>query len=248
MSIYPPASPHTRQASTASNSSLSGVSTYSFPSSRSATVSPTSSLSSRFGKFENRSANLTAGHKHAASLGGPAPMLSSYTTNLANSSSSTSTSEAPSRQPTPLTPPRNASPLTRQPTHNRGASVPNYSPNPNVSPTAAARPTPSPYNSAHRNSVIAGTTSLKKDDITHLRNSSVSHFRTLSRLTNEGNAEEFGIVAGASENVAGMHGRKRLQRAQTDNMTSWERMTWMDKRRQYIQAYEYLCHIGEAKE
>ncbi|KAI5842754.1 hypothetical protein BZA05DRAFT_344221 [Tricharina praecox] len=175
-------------------------------------------------------------------------MLSSYTTNLANSSSSTSTSEAPSRQPTPLTPPRNASPLTRQPTHNRGASVPNYSPNPNVSPTAAARPTPSPYNSAHRNSVIAGTTSLKKDDITHLRNSSVSHFRTLSRLTNEGNAEEFGIVAGASENVAGMHGRKRLQRAQTDNMTSWERMTWMDKRRQYIQAYEYLCHIGEAKE
>ena len=247
MSIYPQSSSHTRQASTASTSSLSGLSAYSFTASRSATVSSTSSLSSRFGKLEGRSGFLTAGHKHTASLAGPAPMLSSYTTNLSNRSS-IDTSESPTRQPTPLTPPRNGSPLARQPTHNRGASVPNFSPNPNVSPTAATRPTPSPYNSAHRHSVIAGTSSLKKDDITHLRNSSVSHFRTLSRLTNEGNAEEFGIVAGGGEDVAGMHGRKRLQRAQTDNMTSWERMTWMDKRRQYIQAYEYLCHIGEAKE
>jgi Ras GTPase-activating-like protein IQGAP2/3 len=65
-------------------------------------------------------------------------------------------------------------------------------------------------------------------------------------LTREGSAEEFGIESG--QDVAGMHGRKRLQRAATDNMSSWERMTWMDKRRQYIQAYEYLCHIGEAKE
>jgi len=252
MSIYPPSSPHTRQASTTSTSSLGGLSTYSFPSTRSATPSSASSLSSRFGKLESRSGNLTAGLPHAASLGGPTPMLSTYTTNLPKSSSgggsTTNVNDKPSRQPTPLTPPRNSSPLARLPSHNRGASAPNFPANPNVSPSAAPRPTPSPYNSAHRNSVIAGTSSLKKDELTHLRNSSVSHFRTLSRLTNEGNAEEFGIVAGASEDVAGMHGRKRLQRAQTDNMTSWERMTWMDKRRQYIQAYEYLCHIGEAKE
>lgn len=74
----------------------------------------------------------------------------------------------------------------------------------------------------------------------------MSHFRTLSKLTGEGSKEEFGIEP--AQNVVGLHGRKRLQRAKTDNMSMWDRMTWMDKRRQYIQAYEYLCHIGEAKE
>ena len=28
----------------------------------------------------------------------------------------------------------------------------------------------------------------------------------------------------------------------------WEDRNWMDKQRQFLQAYEYLCHIGEAKE
>lgn len=87
---------------------------------------------------------------------------------------------------------------------------------------------------------------MKKEDIDHLRGSSVSHLRTLSKIAAEGNQEEFGIEP--ADNVVGMQGRKRLQRVKTDNMSMWDRMTWMDKRRQYIQAYEYLCHIGEAKE
>ncbi|KAF8543323.1 hypothetical protein BDD12DRAFT_820840 [Trichophaea hybrida] len=234
MSIYPPSSPHRRQASTASTSSLNSLSNYSFPSSRSTTVTSTSSISSRFSTLESRSGGS---HKHTASVGGRiSPMLSAYTANVSNNDLSLSR---------PTTPPRNGSSLPLGPRHTRGASVPAISPNGSPS---SPRPQPplSPYNSANRNSAIVGTSSLKKDDITHLRNSSVSHFRTLSRLTREGSAEEFGIESG--QDVAGMHGRKRLQRAATDNMSSWERMTWMDKRRQYIQAYEYLCHIGEAKE
>jgi Ras GTPase-activating-like protein IQGAP2/3 len=166
-------------------------------------------------------------------------MLSGYRT----TSPTNETQRLPTSTPSSPPPAPNGSPLVRL--HARGKSVPAaVIPH---SPTTS-RPTPSPYNSAHRNSVIAGTSSLKKDDVKHLRNSSVSHFRTLSRLTNEGSAEEFGIIGPAGEDVAGMHGRKRLARTNTENMTSWERMTWMDKRRQYIQAYEYLCHIGEAKE
>lgn len=30
--------------------------------------------------------------------------------------------------------------------------------------------------------------------------------------------------------------------------TSWQATKWMDQQRQFLQAYEYLCHIGEAKE
>ncbi|KAI5810391.1 hypothetical protein BZA77DRAFT_254940 [Pyronema omphalodes] len=157
-------------------------------------------------------------------------MLSGYTANTP-------------RAGEPTTPPRVVT--ERAPRHVRGASVPVTSPLSPTSPTGVI----SPYNSANRGSYeIVGTSSLKKDDVKHLRNSSVSHFRTLSRLTDEDSAREFGGTVDTGEEVAGMHGRKRLQRAPTENMTSWERMTWMDKRRQYIQAYEYLCHIGEAKE
>ena len=78
-----------------------------------------------------------------------------------------------------------------------------------------------------------------------MRYSSVSHLRTLSQISS-GAASEFNEAVGGE--VAGMQGRRRLQRAQTESLSSWDRLNWMDKRRQYIQAYEYLCHIGEAKE
>ncbi|KAJ3412002.1 hypothetical protein HDV05_001383 [Chytridiales sp. JEL 0842] len=40
------------------------------------------------------------------------------------------------------------------------------------------------------------------------------------------------------------HGRKRITKADTDPRDS----SWMDRERINLQAYEYLCHIGEAKE
>lgn len=39
-------------------------------------------------------------------------------------------------------------------------------------------------------------------------------------------------------------GRIRLQKDERTVITSH----WMDKQRNNLQAYEYLCHIGEAKE
>lgn len=55
-----------------------------------------------------------------------------------------------------------------------------------------------------------------------------------------------------------MHGRRKLQRnegtgrnsavSKTGGEYGWSGRNWMDKQRQFLQAYEYLCHIGEAKE
>jgi Ras GTPase-activating-like protein IQGAP2/3 len=58
-----------------------------------------------------------------------------------------------------------------------------------------------------------------------------------------------------------MQGRRRLKRADSvaggrngavspekPKVSSWAAGNWMDQQRQFLQAYEYLCHIGEAKE
>ena len=46
--------------------------------------------------------------------------------------------------------------------------------------------------------------------------------------------------------LVGTHGRKKLAR---DEAASTDRRgNWMDAQRKHLQAYEYLCHIGEAKE
>lgn len=71
-----------------------------------------------------------------------------------------------------------------------------------------------------------------------------------------------GITTGA-EDVAGLHGRIRLARADGPGTMALGRPTttssssslpftssskWMDTQRHLLQAYEYLCHCGEAKE
>lgn len=45
----------------------------------------------------------------------------------------------------------------------------------------------------------------------------------------------------------GMYGRVRLAKDETSTSQVASK-NWMDKQRKNIQAYEYLCHIGEAKE
>ena len=93
-----------------------------------------------------------------------------------------------------------------------------------------------------------------------LQKSSTSQLRTLSKFAQDASRDEFGIT-NASQEVVGLHGRRRLQRSdnvragKTDvalnnrqNGYGWEGRNWMDKQRQFLQAYEYLCHIGEAKE
>ncbi|KAK3383673.1 hypothetical protein B0T24DRAFT_662140 [Lasiosphaeria ovina] len=101
------------------------------------------------------------------------------------------------------------------------------------------------------------TSPLTTPDIERLGRSSTSQLRTLSRLAQDGSAEEFGITSSAQE-VTGLRGRRRLQRTDTDSTArpglrngggySWDNRNWIEQQRQFLQAYEYLCHIGEAKE
>ncbi|KAH0543591.1 hypothetical protein FGG08_002152 [Glutinoglossum americanum] len=95
-------------------------------------------------------------------------------------------------------------------------------------------------------------------ELQNLQKSSTSHLRTLSRLTQDDSGGDFSITSPAQE-VTGLHGRRRLQRTgstrasngtvgMSNSRGGWSGGNWMDKQRQFLQAYEYLCHIGEAKE
>lgn len=93
-------------------------------------------------------------------------------------------------------------------------------------------------------------------DLESLGRSSTNQLRTLSRLAQSETADEFSITAPAQE-VVGLRGRRKLQRTsrkgnprtgRTSGGYEWESRNWMDKQRQFLQAYEYLCRIGEAKE
>ena len=93
-------------------------------------------------------------------------------------------------------------------------------------------------------------------DLQDLQKSSTGHFRTLSRLVQTPENREFSISP-SGPSVTGMHNRMQLKRvgstvpthgkSQRSRGMDWSDR-WMDKQRHFVQAYEYLCHIGEAKE
>ncbi|KAK1775636.1 hypothetical protein QBC45DRAFT_395941 [Copromyces sp. CBS 386.78] len=94
---------------------------------------------------------------------------------------------------------------------------------------------------------------LARPDLEKLGRSSTSQLRTLSQFAQDGTAGELAMIS-PSQEVVGLRGRRKLQRAdksvtarQKNGGFGWE-TKWMDKQRQFLQAYEYLCHIGEAKE
>ena len=98
---------------------------------------------------------------------------------------------------------------------------------------------------------------LTSPDLTTLKKSSTPYLKTLSKFAQSGSAEELAIT---SPSVAGLSGRRQLKRtdstraSKTSGVSSnarrsaWSENNWMEKQRQFLQAYEYLCHIGEAKE
>ncbi|EHA24224.1 hypothetical protein ASPNIDRAFT_181068 [Aspergillus niger ATCC 1015] len=103
------------------------------------------------------------------------------------------------------------------------------------------------------------THTLSAPELETFQKSSTGHLRTLSKFAKSGETEEFALDSyGAS--VVGLQGRRRLKRADTVTgnnspiarkkpaASAWTAGSWMDKQRQFLQAYEYLCHIGEAKE
>lgn len=103
---------------------------------------------------------------------------------------------------------------------------------------------------------------LAAPDLQSLQKSSTAHLRTLSKLAETASAAEVFSIESPAPDVVGLHGRRRLQRSgttrndrstvalghSTNGYGDWSGTKWMDKQRQFLQAYEYLCHIGEAKE
>ncbi|SLM33906.1 ras gtpase activating protein [Lasallia pustulata] len=100
---------------------------------------------------------------------------------------------------------------------------------------------------------------MSPPDLQTLKNSSTSHLRTLSKFAQNGESDEFSLSSPAPS-VVGLQGRRQLKRTDSTRHSkgtvalgngsgsAWGERNWMDKQRQYLQAYEYLCHIGEAKE
>ncbi|KAK9463144.1 uncharacterized protein V1516DRAFT_672060 [Lipomyces oligophaga] len=83
-------------------------------------------------------------------------------------------------------------------------------------------------------------------DLQTLKSSSTGHFRNLAQNVEISNSNlVLSDLSAEAEDVTGMHGRKRFQR--NEEKQSYAR-DWMDQERKSLQAYEYLCHIGEAKD
>lgn len=107
--------------------------------------------------------------------------------------------------------------------------------------------------SAHSAQLTPQTNLLDNTDFVKLGRSSTSHLRALSKFAEKGADGEF-ILSSPEQGVTGLHGRRRLHRNMSTQgkrqMTApgYGGRTWMDQQRQFLQAYEYLCHIGEAKE
>ena len=97
---------------------------------------------------------------------------------------------------------------------------------------------------------------LSTPELKDLKKSTTSHLRTLSKFAGNDSSEDFAL-ASPTPSVIGMHGRRQLKRTDSTRGgkntvngrgSAWAERNWMDKQRQFLQAYEYLCHIGEAKE
>lgn len=98
---------------------------------------------------------------------------------------------------------------------------------------------------------------LSSPDLTTMKKSTTSHLRTLSKFAQQETSEDFSLTSPAPS-VVGLHGRRQLKRTDStrgskgvvgnQRGSAWTERNWMDKQRQFLQAYEYLCHIGEAKE
>jgi len=84
-----------------------------------------------------------------------------------------------------------------------------------------------------------------------LNRSSVSYLRNLSEFTMGQGAEDaiYGLAIPdiEREEVPGTAGRKRLARGESQKVYQGGKL-WVDKQRHAIQTYEYLCHVGEAKQ
>ena len=103
------------------------------------------------------------------------------------------------------------------------------------------------------------TSALSTPDLKDLQKSSTGHLRALSSFAQNNESADFSITAPASA-VVGLQNRRQLKRTDSSagrrgkvalasgGTYKWGERDWMDRQRKFLQAYEYLCHIGEAKE
>ena len=152
--------------------------------------------------------------------------------------------------------PRYKSPAIEPQTPPPGASPHHWSPNPTPGSSRPSSPQKALSGSPHPPHL---TTTLSAPELETFQKSSTGHLRTLSKFAQSGESDEFQLAT-ATSSVVGLQGRRRLKRADSvagrngavspekPKASSWAAANWMDQQRQFLQAYEYLCHIGEAKE
>ncbi|KAJ5582522.1 hypothetical protein N7535_001142 [Penicillium sp. DV-2018c] len=148
-------------------------------------------------------------------------------------------------------PPRHETLAHEPPSPSAPASPRQWSPVPGTS-----RPSSPQKTASHSSHPPQLTAALSRPELQTFQKSSTRHLRTLSKFAQSGE-EEFNAAAAS---VVGLQGRRRLKRADSiagrngaispekPKASSWAAGNWMDQQRQFIQAYEYLCHIGEAKQ
>jgi hypothetical protein len=119
------------------------------------------------------------------------------------------------------------------------------------SPYIGGTPSPPPLSPLSRSGSIMGHPPLSPSslgDVKKLNRSSVHHLRNLSEFSrDEDPVIGLGIQEIEREEVPGIAGRKRLARGESQKVYAGNKL-WVDKQRQVIQTYEYLCHVGEAKQ
>ena len=150
------------------------------------------------------------------------------------------------------------------PQHARSKTIDNFSPNNSEDPFTTENDHVEYGNTSPRTQMRHATaaphpSTFLAPDLQELQKSSTGHLRALSKLAQNSDSEDFSITSPAPS-VVGLHGRRQLKRTDSSASTrgkvaltnggrsGWGERNWMDKQRQFLQAYEYLCHIGEAKE
>lgn len=105
---------------------------------------------------------------------------------------------------------------------------------------------PSLHSSSRSSSPVKHHLLASEDEVNLLRKSTTAHWRNLTSTSDSATDLHLPGVTEDAEEITGMHGRLRLQKTE-DAQTHIPNRNWMDKQRKCLQAYEYLCHIGEAK-
>lgn len=151
--------------------------------------------------------------------------------------------------------PRHKSPAVEPQTPPPGPAPRHWSQTPTPGSSRPSSPQKTLSNSPHPPQL---TSALSAPELETFQKSSTGHLRTLSKIAQSSENEDFQF--GPSASVVGLSGRRRLKRANSvagrngavspdkPKASSWAAGNWMDAQRQFLQAYEYLCHIGEAKE